>query len=631
MRLPSQEIASHAQLCACFDPRSSSGAWWRLGSAAFLAVNAMVLGLAVNGSEVTAEERFALEAATGCVAFGIAILLGGELLSAAWAEVCAWRLSLELLFLAGVGASFIASIMSLFQGIGGTYFDVAGLLLLIYSLGREVGRYGQQRILAQIELPTETTAIRPGDHFQVLPGQAILADGRILRGSALIQNQELTGESFARSYSPGDAVRAGGFALDASLWIEATSAPAESEVERVRALIAERLRRPGRTLAIAQRMLRWFVPTVAGATVATFLWHAQSQPWPIALSYALSVLVIACPCALGFAAPLTVWSAIARLRHTGILCRSGEALERLAEIDTVVFDKTGTLSASEDYSVSLEIEPIWAGRRHLLLCLLASAETASGHPIARAMAPLWQGIAPARLESIRLLPGRGLAASVIDGERAYELVVTLDPDPDRHSIAVRIDGCRAATVYLDEALHSTLHETFDGLTSDRLRLILATGDGASRAALVPIADRHASQSPQDKLALVDSLNADGRYVLFLGDGLNDGPAMAASHVGMTVTRAAPAIQDIAGLLCLNADWRALPVALRIARQSVQALRRNIAAALTYNLLGMAIASTGWLNPVTAALMMTVSSITVILMALNVLNIEVSGEDRVLVR
>ena len=186
-------------------------------------------------------------------------------------------------------------------------------------------------------------------------------------------------------------------------------------------------------------------------------------------------------------------------------------------------------------------------------------------------------------------------------------------------------------MYLDEALHSTLHETFDGLTSDRLRLILATGDGASRAALVPIADRHASQSPQDKLALVDSLNADGRYVLFLGDGLNDGPAMAASHVGMTVTRAAPAIQDIAGLLCLNADWRALPVALRIARQSVQALRRNIAAALTYNLLGMAIASTGWLNPVTAALMMTVSSITVILMALNVLNIEVSGEDRVLVR
>jgi len=614
-------------VCACFEPRSGSGAWWRLGSAAFLAVNAMVLGLAVNGSEVTASERFALESATGMISLGIAILLGGELLSAAWR---ARGLSLELLFLSGIAASFTASLLSLFEGIGGTYFDVAGLLLLVYSLGREVGRYGQERVLSELTVSLANSGVKKGDEVQVLPGQPIPADGLILRGTALVQDANLTGESFARSLQPGDEVRAGSFPLDASIWIEATATAAESEIEGVRALMVERLARPGRTLELAQRALRWFVPTVTAVTLGTFFWHLQVNPWPVALSHAMSVLVIACPCALGFAAPLTVWSAIARLRQTGILCRSGEALERLADVDTVVFDKTGTLSAPEAYAATMDVEASWTGGRDQLLRLLSTAERASAHPIARAMAPLWEGVAPAELESIRLLPGRGLSAAVIDGATPYLVEVTLGADPARHAVDVRVNGRGAATVYLDESLRPSLDETMDGLTADRLRLVLATGDGAARAAVIPIADQHSRQTPQEKLALVDGLNAAGHHVLFLGDGLNDGPAMAASHVGMTVATASPAIQEVASLLNLNGDWRALPVTLRIARQAVGALRRNIAVAMGYNLVGMAIAAAGWLSPVTAALLMTVSSITVILMALNVLNIEVTGEERVLV-
>jgi heavy metal translocating P-type ATPase len=614
-------------VCACFEPRSGSGAWWRLGSAAFLAVNAMVLGLAVNGSEVTASERFALESATGLISLGIAVLLGGELVSAAWR---ARGLSLELLFLSGIAASFTASLLSLFQGIGGTYFDVAGLLLLVYSLGREVGRYGQERVLSELTVSIANSGVQKGDTVQVLPGQPIPADGLILRGTALVQDTNLTGESFARPMQEGDVVRAGSFPLDASIWIEATATAADSEIERVRALMVERLARPGRTLELAQRALRWFIPTVTVATLSTFFWHWQANPWPVALSHAMSVLVIACPCALGFAAPLTVWSAMARLRQTGILCRSGEALERLADVDTVVFDKTGTLSAPEAYAATLEIDVSWTGGRDRLLRLLSTAERASAHPIARAMAPLWEGVAPAELESIRLLPGRGLSAAVIDGGKPFLVEVTLGADASRHAVEVRVNGRAAATVYLDESLRPALDETLDGLTTDRLRLVLATGDGAARAAVIPIADQHSRQTPQEKLALVDGLTAAGHRVLFLGDGLNDGPAMAASHVGMTVATASPAIQEVASLLNLSGDWRALPVTLRIARQAVGALRRNIAVALGYNLLGMAIAAAGWLSPVTAALLMTVSSITVVLMALNVLNIEVSGEERVLV-
>ncbi|MCA2966366.1 MAG: heavy metal translocating P-type ATPase [Acidobacteriota bacterium] len=620
--------------CACFEPRGGSGAWWRLGSAAFLAVNAMVLGLAVNGSEVTASERFALESATGLISLGIAVLLGGELVAAAWR---ARGLSLELLFLSGIAASFTASLLSLFHGMSGTYFDVAGLLLLVYSLGREVGRYGQQRVLSELTVSSHRSGLQKGDTVQVLPGQPIPVDGVILRGAALVQDANLTGESFARPLQQGDRVRAGAFPLDASLWIEATATAADSEIEKVRALMLERLAQPGPTLALAQRALTWFIPTVTVAALGTLLWHWQANPWPVALSHAMSVLVIACPCALGFAAPLTGWSAMARLRQIGIVCRSGEALERLADVDTVVFDKTGTLSAPETYAVTMEIDPGWDGGRDRLLRLLSTAERASAHPIARAMAPLWaqaaplaENGAPAALESIRLLPGRGLSAVVIDGGKPFLVEVTLRADSTRHALAVRVDGEAAATVYLDESLRPALDETLDGLTADRLQLVLATGDGAARAAVIPIPDQHSRQTPQQKLALVDRLNAAGHRVLFLGDGLNDGPAMAASHVGMTLATASPAILEVASLLNQSGDWRALPVTLRIARQAVGALRRNIAVALGYNLLGMAVAAAGWLSPVTAALLMTVSSITVVLMALNVLNIEVSGEERVLV-
>jgi cation transport ATPase len=276
----------------------------------------MVLGLAVNGSEVTASERFALESATGLISLGIAILLGGELVAAAWRTR---GLSLELLFPSGIAASFTASLLSLVHGVGGTYFD-GGLLLLVYSLGREVGRYGQQRVLSDLTVSSNRSGLRQGDTVQVLPGQPIPVDGVIRRGDALVQDANLTGESFARALHPGDRVRAGSFPLDASLWIQATATAAESEIETVRALMLERLAQPGPTLALAQRALTWFVPTVTVAALGTLLWHWQADPWPVALAHAMSVLVVACPCALGFAAPLTVWSAIARLRQIGVLC-----------------------------------------------------------------------------------------------------------------------------------------------------------------------------------------------------------------------------------------------------------------------------------------------------------------------
>jgi P-type Cu+ transporter len=625
-------MATLPPACACFDDSATSASvWWRLGAASFLVVNAMVLGVAANGAEATPAERFGLESATGCLFIAVAILLGWEFAQAAGSELRQRRLSMELLFLLGISASFASSLMSLLYGVGGTYFDVAALLLLIYSLGREVGRYGKQRALLHLSAPATATDIVPGQHLHLLPGRAIPADGFVLRGKALVQDLQLTGESFARPVQAGDKLRAGSFPLDASLWMEVSSAPEQSEVERVRRYTLERALKPGPTLEFTQRMLQCFVPFVAVAALGTFLFHARYLPVSEALAHAMSVLVIACPCALGFAAPLTMWSAQARLRQMGLLCRSGEALERMAEIDTLVFDKTGTLSAPEASAATLETSERWKMHRDLLLRLIAAAENGSGHPIARAMQSLWADQSEcAQLESIRLLPGRGIAASVQEGAQLWQLEIVLNPREERHTIDIFINGERAARVLLDEELRDSIDATIHDLEADQMRVVLATGDAPARAARVPVREQHSRQSPFQKLALVESLQTQGRKVLFLGDGLNDGPAMASSHVGITVPSASPAIQEIAGLLNQRPDWQALPVALRVARQSIASLRRNVKVALAYNVLGMAVAAAGWLHPVAAAVLMSVSSLTVILSALNVLNLEAPGEDRVLV-
>lgn len=624
--------------CDCGDEAPPS-VWWRIGGGAFLAMNAMVMGLAVNGSEVTPEERLGLELSILCVSIAVFGLLAKEFLEAIWQSLKLRRLGMESLFLIGIAASLAASAVSLFTHTGGTYADVAGMLLVIYSLGRQVGAYGKSRVLSSLAdwaperrlvrlLSGERLTadrIKAGDHFRVLPGEAVPVDARITSGSAFFHEATLTGESFARSRTVGDTVSAGAYLIDSSIDCIATRDGNEATLDQIRLLVASGLARPGREQRLALAALRWFGPVVILSSLATFWFHSRSGDLPTALFAALSVLVIACPCALGFATPLAVWSAIARLRELGILARSGEAIEKLAEIDTIVFDKTGTLTLPEAYAATMQVSPAWLGREAELRFLLREAELASRHPIATALKGLWEGqpISPTTsLSSIRLLPGRGIEASFENGLHLFA-----GSSPDHRDITVTINNAPAALIALHEITSHSVPDALRDLQLAGLDIHLATGDAPERASAIPIPSQLVRQSPLDKHSAIGNMQRSGRKVLFVGDGLNDVAAMAWSESSLTLSSSVELVRDVSSFIMLHNDWRALPQAITIARAARRIIRRNIIASLAYNFIGITLAALGILHPVGAALLMLASSLTVILDSMRLMDWEAAPDTK----
>ncbi|MBM3759448.1 MAG: cation-translocating P-type ATPase [Acidobacteria bacterium] len=624
--------------CDCGDEAPAS-VWWRIGAGAFLAMNAMVLGVAVNGSDVTREERLSLELSILCVAVAVFGLLAKEFVEAIWQAVKLRRLGIELLLLLGIAASLGASGVSLATGKGGTYSDVAGLLLVIYSLGRQVGAYGKARVFKSLGdwaperrmarrldgTRTNAAEIKQGESFRVLPGEPVPVDAKIVAGPAYFHEATLTGESFARSRGVGETVEAGAYLIDASVDCVALKDGGEARLDQIRDLVSAGLAVPGREQSLAIAAMRWFGPVVIAISVATFWWHSHSGDWASALFAALSVLVIACPCALGFATPLAVWSAIARLRELGILARSGEAVEKLAETDTIVFDKTGTLTLPEEYEASWTVNASWQGRESELRFLLREAETASRHPIATALGGLWEGKPvdeTTQLEQIRLIPGEGIEARFSDGRLLFA-----GARGGSRNLEVKIDGKLAASITLREICEQSVPDTVLALESAGLKVMLSTGDAAERASAIPIGRQLVRQSPLDKHSAVASLEKAGGKVLFVGDGLNDVAAMAWSSASLTLSTSVELVRDVSGFVMLHQDWRALPQAIAIARAARQTVRRNIAFSLGYNAIGIGFAACGWLHPVAAALLMLASSMTVILDSMRLMDWEANEVNK----
>lgn len=617
--------------CACIDEAPAS-VWWRIGGGAFLAMNGMVFSIALNGSEVTAEERYALELTVLLVALPVFALLSKEFVEATWRALSRRQLSIELLFLIGIVASLAASAVYFIRGQGNGYADIAAMLLVVYALGRQIGAYGKQRVLRSLEawaperrmvrlLSGDTvpaTDVRPGDRIRVLPGEIVPVDCRVLYGRAFLHEASLTGESLAAAKQPGDLVAAGSFPLDASLDAEVVTTGGSNQIDAIRASIESGLARPGTEQRLAMKALRWFVPLVLATATATFLWHWRILPWDRAIFPALAVAVVACPCALGFATPLAVWTAMARLRELGIITRSGEAMERLAEIDTVVFDKTGTLTLPEEYAVTWDVAPAWHGREAKLRWLLREAELASAHPLARTLIPLWADApvdAGPALRGVRLLPGVGIEAEFENGQTLWA------GRGEGRQLKVQVDGAQAATIDLIEQQAAGVSPSVKALEALGLQVVLATGDTAERAGAVPIANRRVRQTPAEKHAYLEALHHQGRKALFAGDGLNDAGAMAWSHVACAAPHSAELVTDLSELVFLHRDWSQLARAIALARKTRQVVRWNITFSLAYNLAGMAAAAFGWLHPVACALLMTASSLTVILYTMHLMDWE----------
>lgn len=633
-----------AASCACIDEAPAS-VWWRIGGGAFLAMNGMVFSMALNGSDVTPEERFSLELTSCFVALPVFLLLAAEFIESAWRSLRRRQLSIELLFLVGIVASLSASALYFIRGTGAGYADVAAMLLVIYALGRQVGAYGKRRVLASLEewapekrlarrmdgTITAASSLRPGDRIRILPGEPIPVDAAVVAGSAFVQETSLTGESLAVRKSSGDMLLAGSYPLDGSLDAITTGLVEENQIDRIRTLVEGGLNRPGREQKIAMRAVRWFVPLVFAASTATFLFQSQYMPWDRAMFVALAVAVIACPCALGFATPLAVWTAIARLREMGIAARSGEAVEKLAEIDTVVFDKTGTLTLPEEYEVTWAVEPEWQSNLAELRFLLREAEQASRHALARTLEPLWKDeptAAATHLSYVRLLPGSGIEAHFDNGRVLFAGVPSESDTGKRGNageLSVTVDGRRAATIFLRERAVASVSPAVAALEAIGVEVMLATGDRReNNASAIPIRQRWTGQTPSAKHELVSELQAKGKHVLFAGDGINDSAAMAWSHVACAAPDSSEVVREVSDLAFLHRDWDKLARAITLARKTRTVVRWSIGFSLAYNLIGMSFAAAGLLPPLASALLMMASSLTVIVYSMHLME----GEDRI---
>ncbi|MBM3565111.1 MAG: heavy metal translocating P-type ATPase, partial [Alphaproteobacteria bacterium] len=461
--------------------------------------------------------------------------------------------------------------------------------------------------------------LRPGMIFLVAAGERLAADGRVVEGHGALDSSLITGESAPQEVGPGTMVFAGTLNIAAPLAVEISAAGERTLLAEIVRLMEAAEQGRARYVLLADRVARGYAPVVHTLAGATFLgwWLGVGIPWTDALTIAISVLIVTCPCALALAVPAVQVAATGRLMRRGILVKSPSALERIAEIDTVAFDKTGTLTLGR-----AELQPgSWTDDD---LRLAAGMAASSRHPLARALQRA-RPDAPA-LSGVVEEPGRGLVLSLPEGparlgQRAFASVEAEGPADGAPEMWLTRPGRPPARFSFSDRLRPDARETMDRLRAMGLEVLLLSGDrpdaAAAAARALDIGDWTAGADPKEKTARLAALAARGRKVLMVGDGLNDAPALKSAHASLSPAAAADIAQTAADAV-FQGD-RLMPVAetLAVAVQASRLARQNILLSFGYNGSTVPLAVLGLVTPLIAALAMSASSMAVIGNALRI--------------
>ncbi|SFK24231.1 Cu+-exporting ATPase [Caulobacter sp. UNC279MFTsu5.1] len=489
------------------------------------------------------------------------------------------------------------------------------------------------------EIPVED--IQVGFHLRVRPGEKIPVDGRVLTGEASVDESLVTGESMPVHKSPGDKVIGGALNKTGSFLMIADKVGADTLLSQIVAMVAEAQRSRAPIQRMADRVSGWFVPAVMLVALLAFGAWAVLGPPPsmaFALVSAVSVLIIACPCALGLATPISIMVGVGRGAAAGVLIKNAEALERFEKIDTLVVDKTGTLT--EGRPAVTAIRPAASFTENEILRLAASLERASEHPLADAIvrAAAARGLALSHPEDFDSPVGKGVVGRVEGRAMAIGSARFLDeqgvpsgPLADQAealrqdgatAIYVAIDGAVAAVLAIADPVKPTTQKAVEALRADGVRVVMLTGDNRTTARAVAkrlgIDEVEADVLPDEKAAVVKRLRAEGRKVAMAGDGVNDAPALAAAEVGVAMGAGSDVAIESAGVTLLHGDLEGLVKARRLSRAVMGNIRQNLFFAFAYNVAGVPIAAGvlypvfGWLlSPAIAATAMALSSVSVV--------------------
>ncbi|WP_338051950.1 heavy metal translocating P-type ATPase [Roseicyclus persicicus] len=606
----------------------------RLAVAFFAMMNVMLLSVAVwSGAEgVTRDMMHWISAA---IAIPAVIFAARPFYVSAWGALRAWRINMDVpittAMLLALGTSLYETALSGHHA----YFDAA-VMLCFFLLG---GRYLDHRTrsaarsaareLAALEVPRATllteagervvvaAELAPGDVVMVRPGGRIPVDGVVRGGQSELDRSLMTGESLPAFAGPGTEVSAGEVNLTGPLTVEVRAAGRDTALHRIADLVAVAEAGRANYSVRADTAAKMYGPGIhVLAAAAAVGWWMHTQDMRLAFNIAAAVLIITCPCALALAVPAVTTAASGRLFRRGLLIKNGTALERLAEVDTVVFDKTGTLTTGTPEPVALEAQPEAEMR-----VALALAE-ASSHPLAVALARglRARGLRPARVEEIAEVPGFGIEGRWRDQPVRLGRAAWVGAEaPDVTATFLRIGTGAPRALTFTDTLREGAAETVAALVAAGKRVILISGDSQGAvdrfAARIGIAEVVAEALPEDKVARVAALAADGAKVLMVGDGLNDTAALAAAHVSISPASALDAARTASDMVLMGRSLAPISEACVTATVAAKRIRENFGIAAAYNILAVPLAVAGLCSPLIAALAMSTSSITVSLNAL----------------
>ncbi len=616
----------------------------RLGLAAFFAADIMVLTLFLYS--VGPSDRSTPIAAVAlvralllCFSIPVFVLLAPPFLNGMMRDLRRARLSMDSLISLGSGAAFGFSCASVVRGSGEVYFDTAAMVLLFVTAGRLIeaharvrGRDGLRLLLeAQVAkarvlrngawTAVDSREVQPGETIRVLAGERIPVDGVIREGSASVNASPVTGEAVPSGKMPGDPVFAGSVCLDGMLEVSCTAASGDSLLARIVAAVEQARMAPARSERLADRMAAVLTPaTLALAAAALAVhWHAGVEH---AVLTGLSVLVVACPCALGIAVPLVYVMALSGAARRGVLIRSAEAWEQLAGIDTIAFDKTGTLTTGA-IGVT-RVVPLDGSTTEQVIAAAAAAAQCSTHPVARAASRLAAG-APEPVSSAEELPGRGVRVrtrggrTILLGQPRWVAAETGEPEPavaGEGGVALcAAQGRIAGALVLGDAPAPGVLQAVAECRALGLHMAVLSGDRETAvreiAAGFGIAEARGGLFPEEKARRIREMQRAGRRIAMLGDGINDAPAMAAADVGVAVSNGVDVAREVAQVALVSGGAARIPELLRAARSTRRAARANFVCTILYNSAALSMAAAGWLRPLWAAALMLLSSILVV--------------------